>query len=92
MEVSAANLGVDYTAGRSMRLTASRNHLRKRFNKHLGRRTKLMRLARGSKKAAQATIADVHSKEQLQQAGEGNPRSYVLQTKMGQWSARFNGQ
>ena len=52
LEVSAANLGVDYTAGRSMRTTAARNHLRRRFNKNVTKRTRLMRLAKGSRRAA----------------------------------------
>ena len=39
LEVSAANLGVDYTAGRSMRATAANSHLRKRVNKNVAMRT-----------------------------------------------------
>ena len=52
MEVSAPNLGVDYTAGRPLRTLRGRTKIHGRMAANKVRTTRIKRLARGSRRAA----------------------------------------
>ena len=52
LEVSAANLGVDYMGGRQMRTASRMSHLRRRFRKNTSRGARILRISRGCTKTA----------------------------------------
>ena len=66
-DLAAANLGVDYTAGRALRTTRGNTKLKARIGHNLPRLAKIYRLAKTNRKAAS-------SKESSQALGM-DPRS-----------------